>query len=235
MRFRFMWGLSLAAVSAAAQSPARMGLGFAYGTTADDAPTAGALITQVYPGGPAAAEGVRVNDVVTAIDGHPLDNGAVLASYLTHIHGTRRVVLQIVRPGRGSNTPMTVAILFSDAPADSVAPNGVHWRQSTDGSVRNYTPDRSIEVATWQDAVKVVPRDKEHESSIWSIYDHPRDHPSSYVIRESVAGGTRVVTSPAAIYATTVAEAHAKLPPGSTLLPKDPGNPANLIEVWVAP
>jgi hypothetical protein len=37
------------------------------------------------------------------------------------------------------------------------------------------------------------------------------------------------------MYANTVAEAHAKLPPKSTLLPKDPGNPANLIEVWIAP
>lgn len=235
MRFRLVCGLSLAAVSVAAQSPTRMGLGFSYGTTAADAPTAGALVTEVLPGGPAAAEGVRVNDVVTAVDGHPLDNGAVLAAYLVNIHGTRRVVLQIVRPGSASAAPMTVAVLFSDAPADSVAPNGVRWRQSMDGKIRNYTPDRSIEVATWQEAMKVVPRDKDQESSIWSIYDHPRDHPSSYVIRESVAGASRVVTSPAAIYANTVADAHAKLPPGSTLLPKDPGNPANLIEVWVAP
>jgi hypothetical protein len=43
------------------------------------------------------------------------------------------------------------------------------------------------------------------------------------------------VISPGAMYANTVEEAHAKLPPGSTILPKDPQNPPNLIEVWIAP
>lgn len=236
MRLALACGLCLMAAGAAAQSPAaRPGIGFAFGATPEDAPTAGALITEVYPGGPAAAAGVQANDVVTAVDGHPLDNGADLAVYLVNLHGTHRVVLQIVRPGGDRKTPMTVAVLYSDAPADSIAPNGVHWHMSTDGNTRNFTPDRSIEVATWQEAVKVVPRDRVHASSIWSIYDHPRDHPTSYVIRETVAGAAGVITSPAAMYANTVAEAHAKLPPKSTLLPKDPGNPANLIEVWIAP
>jgi hypothetical protein len=227
----------LAAVTAAAQSPqVRMGLGFSYGTTRAGAPIQGAQIIEVYPGAQAAAAGVLANDVVTAVDGHPLDNGAVLATYLQNLHGTRRVVLQIVRPGSGSTTPMTVAVLFSDTPPDSVAPNGVQWHVSVDASHnRTFTPDRAVDVATWQEAVALVPRDKEHESSIWSIYDHPRDHPTSYVIRETVAGAGRTVISPGALYANTVAEAHTKLPPGSTLLPKDPGNPKNLIEVWIGP
>jgi len=229
--------LWLFAATAAAQSPqARMGLGFSYGTTRADAPIQGAQIIEVYPGAQAAAAGILANDVVTAIDGHSLDNGAVLAAYLLNLHGTRRVVLQIVRPGSGSTTPMTVAVLFSDTPPDSVAPNGVHWHVSVDADHnRTYTPDRSVDVATWQEAMALVPRDKVHESSLWSLYDHPRDHPTSYVIRETVAGGARTVISPGALYANTVTEAHSKLPPGSTLLPKDPGNPKNLIEVWIAP
>jgi hypothetical protein len=173
--------------------------------------------------------------VVTAVDGHPLDNGAVLATYLMGLHGLHRVVLQIARPSGGLPAPMTVTVLLADTPGDSVAPNGVHWSVSVDGNVRNYTPDRSIEVLSWQQAERVIPRDHEHESSVWSIYDHPRDHPSSYVVRETVAGATRLVISPAAMYANTVADAHAKLPPGSTILPKDPQNPPNLIEVWIAP
>ena len=235
---RFAWFLAvpLVAVGAAAQSPApRGGLGFAFGTTTEDSPAQGALITEVYPGTAVAAAGVRPNDVVTAVDGHPLDNGAVLATYLMGLHGLHRVVLQIVRPTAAKLAPMTVTVLLSDTPGDSVAPNGVHWSVSIDGNVRNYTPDRSVEVLSWQQAVRLIPRDQAHESSVWSIYDHPRDHPSSFVIRETVAGATRIVISPGAMYANTVEEAHAKLPPGSTILPKDPQNPPNLIEVWIAP
>jgi PDZ domain len=236
MRMAVACALCLVAAGAGAQAvPPRGGLGFAFGTTAADAPAQGALVTEVYPGTAAAAAGVRPNDVVTAVDGHPLDNGAVLATYLMGLHGLHRVVLQIVRSSAGGSAPMTVTVLLSDTPGDSIAPNGVHWSVSIDGNVRNYTPDRSIEVSSWQQAVKIIPRDHEHESSVWSIYDHPRDHPSSFVIRETVAGATRLVISPAAMYANTVAEAHAKLPAGSTILPKDPQNPPNLIEVWIAP
>jgi hypothetical protein len=234
--FALFLAVPLVAVGAAAQSPVpRGGLGFAFGTTPEDSPAQGALITEVYPGTTVAAAGVRPNDVVTAVDGHPLDNGAILATYLMGLHGLHRVVLQIVRPTTTTAAPMTVTVLLSDTPGDSVAPNGVHWSVSIDGNVRNYTPDRSVEVLSWQQAVKLIPRDRVHESSVWSIYDHPRDHPSSFVIRETVAGATRIVTSPGAMYANTVDEAHAKLPPGSTILPKDPQNPPNLIEVWIAP
>ncbi|GEM_PF-1511854 len=235
MRMVVACALCLVAAGAGAQAAPRGGLGFAFGTTAADAPAQGALVTEVYPGTAAAAAGVRPNDVVTGVDGHPLDNGAALATYLMGLHGLHHVVLQVVRPAAASSAPMTVTVLFSDTPGDSVAPNGVHWSVSIDGNVRNYTPDRSIEVSSWQQAVKLIPRDREHESSVWSIYDHPRDHPSSFVIRETVAGGTRLVISPAAMYANTVEDAHAKLPPGSTILPKDPQNPPNLIEVWIAP
>jgi hypothetical protein len=234
MRMAVACALCLVAAGAGAQTPPG-GLGFSFGTTAEDAPAKGALVTEVYPGTVAAAAGVRPNDVVTAVDGHPLDNGAVLASYLMNLHGLHQVVLQIVRPSAANSPPMTVTVPLSGMPGDSVAPNGVHWSVSVDGNVRNYTPDRSIEVSNWQQAVKIIPRDHEHESSIWSIYDHPRDHPSSFVIRETVAGATRLVVSPAAMYANTIADAHAKLPPGSTILPKDPQNPPNLIEVWIAP
>ena len=230
------FAVPLVAVGAAAQSPApRGGLGFAFGTTPEDSPAQGALITEVYPGTAVAAAGVRPNDVVTGVDGHPLDNGAVLATYLMGLHGLHRVVLQIVRPTATKLAPMTVTVLLSDTPGDSVAPNGVHWSVSIDGNVRNYTPDRSVEVTSWQQAVRLIPRDHVHESSVWSIYDHPRDHPSSFVVRETVAGATRIVISPGAMYANTVEEAHAKLPPGSTILPKDPQNPPNPIEVWIAP
>ena len=236
MRTALACALCLVAAGAGAQSAApRGGLGFAFGTTAEDAPAQGALITEVYPGTAAATAGVRPNDVVTAVDGHPLDNGAALATYLMGLHGLHRVVLQVVRPTIANSAPMTVTVLLADTPGDSVAPNGVHWSVSIDGNVRNYTPDRSIEVSSWQQAVKIIPRDQQHESSVWSIYDHPRDHPSSFVIRETVAGATRLVISPAAMYANTVEEAHAKLPPGSTILPKDPQNPPNLIEVWISP
>jgi PDZ domain len=242
MRMAVACALCLVAAGAGAQGapqapapPGGLGLGFAFGTTAEDAPAKGALVTEVYPGTSAAAAGVRPNDVVTAVDGHPLDNGAALAMYLMGLHGLHHVVMQIVRPSAASSPPMTVTVVLSDTPGDSAGPNGVHWSVTIDGKVRNYIPDRSIEVASWQQAVKLIPRDRAHESSVWSIYDHPRDHPSSYVIRETVAGATRLVVSPAAMYANTLEEAHAKLPPGSTILPKDPQNPANLIEVWIAP
>src|SRR4029077_3387708 len=118
----------LVAAGAGAQAaPARGGLGFAFGTTAEDAPAKGALVTEVYPGTTAAAAGVRPNDVVTAVDGHPLDNGAVLASYLMGLCGLHRVLLQIVRPSGVSSAPMTVTVLLADTPGDSVAPIGVHW------------------------------------------------------------------------------------------------------------
>ena len=127
-------------------------------------------------------------------------------------------------------------VITASAAAQAPPPiDGVTWSVSNGpDNLRYYQPDRSFEVADWQAAVKLLPRG-DKDSSIWSIFDHPRDHPESLVIRETVAGAEGVVTSPAALYAATIVAARAKLPPGAAQIPKSPDDPKNLLEVWVAP
>lgn len=69
--------------------------------------------------------------------------------------------------------------------------------------------------------------------SIWTVYDHPRDYPASFVARRSeVIDGVVQVTADMFV-ADTLDELRALLPPGLYRLPRFPGDQPHIVEVWL--
>ena len=68
----------------------------------------GALINGIYPGGPAARAGLRVGDVVTAVDGRPVDDPQALRFLIVTRPVGSTVPLEIVSEGRTRTVILTV-------------------------------------------------------------------------------------------------------------------------------
>jgi S1-C subfamily serine protease len=92
------------AVSAAMVPPTRpgwLGLGFTYHVNARSAGDVNGwmLVEEVSIGGPAQRAGLRAQDVIVAIDGHPLrfDGERAVLDYLGHIRPHQQIVLATIR------------------------------------------------------------------------------------------------------------------------------------------
>lgn len=66
----------------------------------------GALVTRIEPQGPAAQAGVRVNDVITALNGVPIGRAADVMAAMAHLAPGSMANLQILRDGQ----PFTVTV-----------------------------------------------------------------------------------------------------------------------------
>jgi membrane-associated protease RseP (regulator of RpoE activity) len=64
--------------------------------------TSGAVIVEVLPDSPAEQGGLRVGDVIVAVDGQQLDSGDELADLIAEYEPGDRVTLEIERPDGGS-------------------------------------------------------------------------------------------------------------------------------------
>jgi len=69
----------------------------------------GALITQVYPGSPAAKAGLEVGDVVTSFDGRPVTSSTDLLNDVLGAPPNTRVRLGVWRNGRTVSVQVTLA------------------------------------------------------------------------------------------------------------------------------
>lgn len=72
----------------------------------------GAVVTQVYPGSSAAAAGLRVGDVILAIDGQRVDDSAALRNYQGLQPVNAKVALDVRREGR----PLQVSATLREQP-----------------------------------------------------------------------------------------------------------------------
>lgn len=80
----------------------------------------GLLVTEVFPGGPAAAAGLRAGDVVAALNGHQVtDRGAYLSLLRNHLP-REEVKLTYFRDGRKREITLPTA-LFDDKTAEEYA------------------------------------------------------------------------------------------------------------------
>ena len=68
----------------------------------------GMIVTQVVPNGPAAQAGVKANDVITAIDGHPLTDDSEIYRVLQLHKPGDTVTLSIVRGNQTLNLTVTL-------------------------------------------------------------------------------------------------------------------------------
>jgi hypothetical protein len=70
--------------------------------------------------------------------------------------------------------------------------------------------------------------------SVWTVYDHPKDYPDSWVARrhEVRAGGQTVATMDA-VFGTSLDDVRAKLPPDLYCLPRQPDDEPHIVESWI--
>jgi hypothetical protein len=68
---------------------------------------------------------------------------------------------------------------------------------------------------------------------IWTVYDHPRDYPDSFVARRSEVTGGVVRLTTDMFVADTLGELRALLPPGLHCLPRYPDDQPHIVEVWL--
>ncbi len=73
----------------------------------------GALVARIEPGSPAAQAGVRVHDVITALNGAPIGRAADLMAAMAHLAPGSTADLQILRDGQ----PLTVTVNVVEAAA----------------------------------------------------------------------------------------------------------------------
>ena len=82
---------------------------------------AGALISQVEPGGPAEKAGVRVGDVVIEFDGQPVNESADLPHIVGMVKPGTRSAMKVIREGKKTDLRITVGELESADDEGSVA------------------------------------------------------------------------------------------------------------------
>jgi 2-alkenal reductase len=71
-------------------------------------PTAGAIVTQVDPGTPAAQVGIRVGDVITKVNDQPIDQEHPLQSVMVKFRPGDKVRLTIIRGGTTTTVEVTL-------------------------------------------------------------------------------------------------------------------------------
>ncbi|WP_273855895.1 PDZ domain-containing protein, partial [Serratia liquefaciens] len=72
--------------------------------------TSGALVTKFYQGSPAEASGLRLNDVIVAIDNTRIATGSDVPSNIGPIAPGTEVVLTIYRSGQRIRVPVALAL-----------------------------------------------------------------------------------------------------------------------------
>jgi serine protease Do len=98
------------------------------------ADTAGVILADVLPGGPAARAGLLVGDIVTAIDGKPMENARQFHVNVYRRRPGQTVTLDVLRDGNARQVKVVVAVrgpeleaisAFADPRANRVARLGV--------------------------------------------------------------------------------------------------------------
>lgn len=71
-----------------------------------------------------------------------------------------------------------------------------------------------------------------YELHLWTIYQHPKDFPEGYVVREWIQQGDRVTAGTATRH-PTLEEARGFIPPGLYRLMREPGDEPQVLETWL--
>ena len=105
--------------------------------------TAGAIVEDVTPGGPAEKAGLKNGDVIRKLDGQQIADAGQLIAAITNINPGTQVTVDILRDGK----PMTVKVTLGERPANLSASNapGARGGGPSSGalrgmSVQNLTP-----------------------------------------------------------------------------------------------
>ena len=113
--------------------------------TADGVTRRGAQVMSVESGSPASAAGLKVGDVVVAIDGQPVGSSDSLAAYVRAMSSGEKATLVLVRNGKSLSVTATLA---TKADTSSQNPQGAPSTQNGNsgssgtmpGNLQNMTP-----------------------------------------------------------------------------------------------
>jgi serine protease Do len=75
--------------------------------------TKGALVSGVNNGGPASRAGLQEEDIITSVDGRPVDSAGALTRTVGQLRPDSRVKVELLRKGR----PQTVEVTLGTRPA----------------------------------------------------------------------------------------------------------------------
>jgi membrane-associated protease RseP (regulator of RpoE activity) len=81
----------------------------------------GASVAAVEPGGPADAAGIKVGDVITAVDGNNVNNAAQLAGRISSHSAGDKITITLTRNGSSQSVDVTLGSRSSSLPG---LPNG---------------------------------------------------------------------------------------------------------------
>jgi hypothetical protein len=69
---------------------------------------------------------------------------------------------------------------------------------------------------------------------VYTIYDHPRDYPQGFVVREwAIIDGATDPVPRTAWYADSLASARLLVPDGHANIGREPGDDPYIVETWV--
>ena len=67
---------------------------------------------------------------------------------------------------------------------------------------------------------------------MWTVYDHPVDHPEHFVVRRFVVTPDGALPAES-VLADTIEQARGSLPPGLYRLPRQGDDHPSVVETWV--
>jgi len=126
----------------------------------------GVLIREVHGGSPAEKAGLKVGDVILAVDGKPVENSQSLNYRTTTIELGQQAILSLMRNGK----PETVTILLAtapDAPRDERVLKGNHPLSGV--TVANLTPALAVELGIDPDSKGVVVTQSKRKNALFGI------------------------------------------------------------------
>lgn len=117
--------------------------------------TAGALVEDVSPGGPAEKAGIKNGDVIRRLNGQQVEDSGQLTAMITSLNPGSEVTLEVLRDGQ----PMTVKATLGERPTNlSMRAGGGGVQEGTlrGMSVQNLTPSLRDELGLPANATGVV-------------------------------------------------------------------------------
>ena len=87
--------------------------------------TRGVLVNELFDGGPGAAAGLQVGDIIVSVDGKVTDTSSRLRNHVAHQHAGETVALVLLRDGQ----QQTLQVELGRLPDETLTPRKNYWNR----------------------------------------------------------------------------------------------------------